>query len=362
MESAPNVRTSPEIDKLIPALIAARKVITATPKHGRNKHFGYDYAPFEDHVAAVEGPLAENGLAILCTIANHSLETVSNRRVAIVNLMMRIAHESGQWYEIDCVGEGHDSGDKAIYKAITGARKYGLQCLLNLRSADDPEKDSNLDGKPLAPDEPKSAPPRSASAAKPSSKPSPSDATLPQPADGESGDGVFRVLGVDSKEGNAKATGKPYVKHFIETYEGWKFQTFDKAIANVAEQCAAKGHPAQIAWTCNSFGINVSTITPVTSEPPPVRTPMAEAAAVQDASKHEDVQILSVEANVIPTKTGGKQAVYGIETSAGRFGCFDDNIAADLKRLIDVPAHAVRLYYNETPRGKLVAGIDEVPF
>ena len=89
---------------------------------------------------------------------------------------------------------------------------------------------------------------------------------------------------------------------------------------------------------------------------------MAEAAAVQDAQHHADVQITSVEARVDTTTTGGKQTVYGVDTTDGRFGCLDDKMAADLRQLAGVPGHAVRLFYDETKRGNLIVGIDEVPF
>ena len=40
------------------------------------------------------------------------------------------------------VGEGFDKGDKAGYKAMTGALKYYLACTFLVATGDDPEKDS----------------------------------------------------------------------------------------------------------------------------------------------------------------------------------------------------------------------------
>jgi hypothetical protein len=43
---------------------------------------------------------------------------------------------------VKVLGEGQDRGDKAFYKADTGARKYALANLFNLATDDDPETDS----------------------------------------------------------------------------------------------------------------------------------------------------------------------------------------------------------------------------
>lgn len=44
-------------------------------------------------------------------------------------------------------GQGVDSGDKGIYKAITGANKYFIYKLLNLPTGDDPESGNQTDHK-----------------------------------------------------------------------------------------------------------------------------------------------------------------------------------------------------------------------
>jgi hypothetical protein len=58
-----------------------------------------------------------------------------------VKVAVRILHESGEWVEASAWGEGQDRGDKAVYKAITGARKYGVASALGLATTDDPEDD-----------------------------------------------------------------------------------------------------------------------------------------------------------------------------------------------------------------------------
>lgn len=57
---------------------------------------------------------------------------------------MRLIHSSGEWLEIPAYGEGEDAGDKALYKAITGGRKYGMSGLFCTDSddSDEPEHDT----------------------------------------------------------------------------------------------------------------------------------------------------------------------------------------------------------------------------
>lgn len=49
--------------------------------------------------------------------------------------------ESAESVSGTCHGVGHDSGDKAVYKAITGALKYMLTSNFLIETGDDPEED-----------------------------------------------------------------------------------------------------------------------------------------------------------------------------------------------------------------------------
>jgi hypothetical protein len=61
------------------------------------------------------------------------------------------------------IGEGEDSGDKATYKAMTGAQKYALLKLFLISTGDDPEADGAkamiAPPKPATPPAPKPTPP-----------------------------------------------------------------------------------------------------------------------------------------------------------------------------------------------------------
>jgi hypothetical protein len=62
----------------------------------------------------------------------------------LIGMTFRFAHkESGNWIDVASFGEGHDFGDKAIYKAMTGAKKYALAHALMIITGDDPDLQSS---------------------------------------------------------------------------------------------------------------------------------------------------------------------------------------------------------------------------
>lgn len=70
-------------------------------------------------------------------------------------------HTSGEERQVVAIGEGTDPGDKASYKAQTGAKKYALLEAFLVESGDDPDKYASQEN--MIPDEPpqRSAPPAS---------------------------------------------------------------------------------------------------------------------------------------------------------------------------------------------------------
>jgi hypothetical protein len=129
------VQTSEKTDQIFPAIISAQSKIRAVGKKGRNDHHKYNYARLEDYIAAINPVLAKYDLGIISS--GDSRERSSN--LSSVTIAIRVIHTSGQWIEVKAFGEGSDNQDKAIYKATTGARKYGLATLFNMITTDDPE-------------------------------------------------------------------------------------------------------------------------------------------------------------------------------------------------------------------------------
>jgi len=105
-------------------------------KDGRNDFHKYNYVTEAAVLEEVRQALVENGLFITQSVdgvtKDGDLVTVS-----VTNTL--IDAETGESLSVKSAGSGTDKGDKAIYKAITGATKYFLMKNFLLPTGDDPE-------------------------------------------------------------------------------------------------------------------------------------------------------------------------------------------------------------------------------
>ncbi len=133
------MKTSDAIDKLMPALLNARKGMHAAHKGKKNAHFNYSYANEEAWHEAVQPLLQANDLFLAFSVNG----STRNGSLTTVHGSARVTHASGQWYEVDGVGEGEDKNDKAAYKAQTGLKKYLYALAFALPTTDDVEDTEN---------------------------------------------------------------------------------------------------------------------------------------------------------------------------------------------------------------------------
>ena len=146
------MESSPSVDKLLPALLLARKAIAPAQKGGRNEYDKYSYAKLEDWHRAVMPALLDNGLVL--SISSEDIRNLEPRKtkadkneyVVEVVCKARLWHISGQWIEVGGVGQGQDRADKAAYKALTGCAKYLYAQMFALPTTDDPEGDETVGG------------------------------------------------------------------------------------------------------------------------------------------------------------------------------------------------------------------------
>ncbi len=135
----PLTRAAPCEAGLIQKLLEATAEIAPIPKRGLNAESGYAFAAAEDIVAAVRGPLARHGLVVVCTLKDRVSQAVPGRGWREQVLLTVTVTDGTSALSIDAPGEGQDAGDKAVYKAWTGAFKYALRSLLQLPFGEDPE-------------------------------------------------------------------------------------------------------------------------------------------------------------------------------------------------------------------------------
>lgn len=137
-------------------LLEAQKAIKHVPKNGKNTFHKYDYAMEADILDAVKTAANEVGLIIVTSATseigtydiikgfdqNGSQLPPEVVRWAKVTIAYRVIDsETGEAIEGTFDGYAEDKGDKAIYKATTGANKYMLMKLFGVSTGDDPEKD-----------------------------------------------------------------------------------------------------------------------------------------------------------------------------------------------------------------------------
>ena len=134
--------------KLATKLAKAAESVGTVAKNGRNKQQGYDYATASDVATACRNALlAEKVVADFHCVDAEQFDVTS--KGGGVGLMVKATCElvvtdadSGESVVRRSIGYGSDfPGDKAIYKAMTGARKYAFIHLLQVPIGDDPEDD-----------------------------------------------------------------------------------------------------------------------------------------------------------------------------------------------------------------------------
>ena len=137
---------APAATALDQAMLAARKEMGPVGKSGHNDFDNYDYSTLADYLD-VTGPacLKHDLLTSVEEIECEAFQSSSGRMPNgwRVKIATRIKHvPTGEVFEHQQTGEAYDKGDKAYYKAFTGARKFALQGIWDLYGGDDPEKDS----------------------------------------------------------------------------------------------------------------------------------------------------------------------------------------------------------------------------
>jgi len=151
------VRMSDSITELAPDLLAAKADLKPVGKGGENKYDRYSYAREVDWYASINPVLNRHHLGVvfscgqLAPTASRQTKGGGSEHHCYVHGCARLIHKSGQWIEVDGIGEGQDRADKGVYKAQTGLRKYLYALLLSLPTTDDPESDETV-GRPAAPE------------------------------------------------------------------------------------------------------------------------------------------------------------------------------------------------------------------
>lgn len=132
---------------LVKKIVEVIREVGAVPKTGENQHFGYKYRRHEDITNKLQPALAKQGVVIVPV----EKRIIANEPGYILLEVTYSLTDGDQAIEFKGIGEGMDKskdgrpGDKAAYKAQTGAMKYALNDMLML-AGEDPEEDKTTHG------------------------------------------------------------------------------------------------------------------------------------------------------------------------------------------------------------------------
>jgi hypothetical protein len=123
---------------------AVMNEVGTVAKKGRNDFHKYDYATEADFVHAMRPLLQKHGLVITPKIGTPTIEKDEKGNflaTAQVEFTITNIDKPSEQVVATVLGQGTDKGDKAVYKLMTGAKKYFLALTFMVATGDDPEQD-----------------------------------------------------------------------------------------------------------------------------------------------------------------------------------------------------------------------------
>jgi hypothetical protein len=122
------MKQSESIDKLAAAMCKAQSMMGGAVKDSTNPFFKSSYADLTSVVKAVKEPFSQSGLSYV------QFPHSSDRGVGVTT---RLMHTSGQWLESEFVLPIAKNDPQGAGSAITYARRYALQSVAGIPTADD---------------------------------------------------------------------------------------------------------------------------------------------------------------------------------------------------------------------------------
>lgn len=130
--------------QLVTAVAAVMRDVGAVRATGVNSYDKYTYTTDKDLLEKLQPAMVEHGLVLMPVSIDVDRDIVDgkNKHRATVKCVYALCHTSGERIDLQIVGEGSDRGDKAVYKALTGAYKYLLRQSFAIPTGDDVESDA----------------------------------------------------------------------------------------------------------------------------------------------------------------------------------------------------------------------------
>tara|TARA_R110000822_G_scaffold13977_7_gene49286 strand:- start:1007 stop:1570 length:564 start_codon:yes stop_codon:yes gene_type:complete len=131
------MKSSELINELAAALCKAQAEMGGAVKDSSNPFFKSGYADLTSVIKAIKQPFSDNGLSYT------QFPVTFEDRIGVVT---RLMHNSGQWLEMDYTLPTVKKDPQASGSAITYARRYALQSIAGIPTADDDAESAMLRG------------------------------------------------------------------------------------------------------------------------------------------------------------------------------------------------------------------------
>ena len=131
---------SDSITELAKALTKAQSEMGGAVKDAKNPFFKSSYADLTSVIKAIKEPFSNNGLSY----SQFPTTSEGGRGVGVVTILM---HTSGEWLEHEFYLPLTKADPQAGGSAITYARRYALQSMAGIPTADDDAESAMLRGK-----------------------------------------------------------------------------------------------------------------------------------------------------------------------------------------------------------------------
>lgn len=112
-------------------------------KDGRNDHFKYNYVSEAQYVAKLRPLLTKYRVQITPCSVEYQRHPDNDMSTTVVKFRIVNIDKPDEYEVVMSVGEGSDSRDKGVYKALTGTKKYLIALTFMVETGDDAEDDRN---------------------------------------------------------------------------------------------------------------------------------------------------------------------------------------------------------------------------
>jgi hypothetical protein len=120
----------PEHKDIYTALLAAQENFTPAKKTKTNPHLKNQYAPLEEVLSAVQGPLADEGICIVSAILHEE-----GQPLALRTTLRHVTSDGSMSVDLPLLMGKQDM--QGLGSAISYARRYGLMLLCGIVAEDD---------------------------------------------------------------------------------------------------------------------------------------------------------------------------------------------------------------------------------